>query len=176
MEQLAEKADLSISQVSKIENNKRGWSMASLEKLADALGVKVPELIDASDVWQQVPLFGVVEDGGVVSPSKQKGKKTIAHVRAPLAFGSLLALLVTNDSLYPRYFKNDVIFCTKDPAGPEGCLDRECLVTLENGVSMIRLVHAGTAKERYNLMSHNHAPQSNRAIVICRPVVYSTRP
>jgi transcriptional regulator with XRE-family HTH domain len=49
LEELAEKAGLSTSQVSKVENGKRGWSVTSLESLAKALGVDVSELFHAAD-------------------------------------------------------------------------------------------------------------------------------
>jgi transcriptional regulator with XRE-family HTH domain len=47
LEQLAEKSGLSVSQISKLERNKRGWSVTSLDKIATALGVQVGELLDA---------------------------------------------------------------------------------------------------------------------------------
>ena len=173
LEQLAELTGLSPGQISKIENNKRGWSRESLESLADALGVKVSELIDASDAWQRVPVFGVVNDGGVVHPSdKGKGKNGL-RFRAPMAFGDLLALSVPTDSLYPRYMRGTAIFCTKDHVDPSECIGRECLVQLDHGVSMIRIVHPGSAKNKFNLTTHNAAPMFNQSIIVCRPVVYS---
>ena len=171
LERLAEKSGLSVSQISKIENNKRGWSVDSLSKLADALGVKVSELIDASDVWQQVPVFGVVEDGGIVKPRVAGKGKAPPRVRAPMAFGELLALIVHNNSLYPRYVKGDVIFCGKNPCAPDDCLDKECLVWFEDGSSALRFVHPGTTKGRYNLMAHNQTPELNQVIVSCRLVI-----
>jgi DNA-binding Xre family transcriptional regulator len=171
LEQLAEKTGLSVSQISKIENNKRGWSVESLSKLADALGVKVAELIDASDVWQQVPVFGVVEAGGTVIPRKAVNGKVPTRVRAPAAFGELLALIVNNNSLYPRYVKGEVIFCGKNPVEPDECLNRECLVWLEDGNSALRFVAEGTERGRYNLLTHNQTPELNQPLVSCRPVV-----
>ena len=175
LEQLAGLSGLSVSQISKIENNKRGWSRESLESLADALGVKVAELIDASDAWQRVPVFGVVNDGGVIHPSDKVKSKNGLRFRAPMAFGDLLALAVPTDSLYPRHMKGDAIFTTKDHVDPAECEGRECLVQLDNGVSMIRIVHHGSAKNKFNLTAHNAAPMLNQSIVVCRPVVYSGR-
>lgn len=174
LEQLAEKAEISVSQISKIENNKRGWSVASLGKLADALGVKVADLLDTRDVWQQVPVFGCVGEGGYVNPC-EKGKVKRTKPRAPLAFGELLALSVSSDSLYPRYNRGETIFCSRAPFDPEECVEKECLIYLEDGVGLIRFIQCGTTKGVYNLFSHNQVPQLNVPIVSCRPIVYSAR-
>lgn len=171
VEQLAERAGLSTGQVSKIETSKRGWSVQSLQALADALGCKVVDLIDVTEVWRDVPVFGILETGGVVHP-RPSGKKQVT-VKAPIAFGELLALTVQNDSLYPRYMAGDTVFCGKNPVDAGACLGRECLVQLENGRSLLRVVHPGTSKGRYNLVAHNQAPELDCALVSCRPVVYS---
>lgn len=171
VEQLAERAGLSTGQVSKIETSKRGWSVESIQKLAKALDCDVAELIDVRDVWQDVPLFGIVQAGGLVEP-RPAGKKK-SHAKAPLAFGGLLALAVSGEVLYPRYLDRDRIFCAKVSVDPATCIGRECLVQLEDGRSYLRVVHAGSSKGRYNLIAHNQAPELDCALISCRPVVYS---
>ena len=54
LEQVAERSGLSVSTISKIENAKRGWSPASLQALADALGVGMADLINPYDVLQEI--------------------------------------------------------------------------------------------------------------------------
>ena len=172
LEQLAERAGLSLGQVSKIETGQRGWSVQSLQKIAKALGCKsVAELLDVTDAWQEVPVFGIVEAGGVVQPRANEKQR---RVKAPMAHGELLALLVRNNSLYPRYTKGSAIFCAKDTAPPTTCIGQECLVQVENGQSLIRTISQGSAKGRYNLTIHNQLPELDCVLISCRPVVYTT--
>ena len=174
LEQLADISGLSVSQISKIENAKRGWSVDSLQRLADALNVKVADLIDPSDIWQDVPIFGVIGENGVVKPCENGKGKLRRPARAPMAFGAMLALLAT-DSLYPRYGKGDVVFCARGLVECADSLGKEALVYLKNGVSMIRFVHPGNEKGKFNLLIHNQAPLLNQSLVSCRPVIYASR-
>ena len=172
LEQLAERAGLSVSQISNIEKAKKGWSVDSLRAIAGALDVEVHQLLDFSGIWQEVPVFGVVEAEGIVRPcSGTKAPK----VRAPVAFGELLALKIGGDALYPRYVKNEALFCTKAVHDAADCIGKECLVLLENGQNLVRFVYQGATPNHYNLSVHNQPPIMDAAIVGCRPIVYSTR-
>lgn len=172
LEHLAERAGLSVGQLSKIETGERGWSVKSLQKIADALGLdSVASLLDVTDAWQDVAVFGVVEAGGLVHPRGNEGKRKF---RAPMAFGELLALVVRNDSLYPRHIKGAAIFCEKQSTEPSKCIGRECLVQIENGQSLVRTLSKGASKGRFNLMIHNQSPEMDCAVVACRRVVYAT--
>jgi transcriptional regulator with XRE-family HTH domain len=169
-EQLAAKSGLSISQISKIETGKRGWSMVSLEQIASALRVNVSVLFDDSNAWQTVPVFGVVGRGGLV-------RKTHKHapLRAPSAFGPLVALLVEGDALYPRYLSGDAIFCGNEPSDRKVCLHRECLVINGKGRARLRTVHPGTSPGRFNLLAYAAAPELDQQVEVCRPVIYTAR-
>lgn len=172
LEQLAERTGLSVGQLSKIETGDRGWSVKSLQKIADAMGLdSVASLLDVTDAWQDVAVFGVVEAGGLVQPRGSEGKRKF---RAPMAFGELLALVVRNDSLYPRHIKGTAIFCEKQTVDPSQCIGQECLVQIENGQSLVRTVSKGTSKNRFNLMIHNQSPEMDCTVVACRRVVYAT--
>ena len=172
LEQLSERAGLSVGQLSKIETGNRGWSVKSLQKIADAMGLdSMADLLDVTDAWQDVAVFGVVEAGGMVLPRGNEGKRKF---RAPTAFGELLALVVRNDSLYPRHIKGAAIFCEKQTVEPSKCIGLECLVQVEDGQSLVRTVSKGTSKNRFNLMIHNQSPDMDCAIVACRRVVYAT--
>lgn len=172
LEKLAEVTGLSRGQLSRIENEKRGWSVSSLETIADALGVTIQELLETTGAWQDVPIFGAVEEAGAVRPCGDGSKsKKPSRVRAPAAYGELLALRVTSNGLYPRYNKGDTIFCTKSTVDPADCIGKECFVWLEHGESLIRFVHLGAIPRHYNLMAHNQPPLTDVALVACHPVI-----
>jgi len=173
LEKLAELTGLSRGQLSRIENEKRGWSVDSLGAIAQALGVTVKDLLDTTGAWQDVPIFGLIEDGGRFQPcgdAPSKAKKA-AKVKAPAAYGDMIALRVISDSLYPRYHRGDTIFCTKEPVDLADCVGKECLVWLDNGEAYIRFVQLGTKPRHYSLMAHNQPPLTDVAILSARPII-----
>jgi transcriptional regulator with XRE-family HTH domain len=141
--ELATRSGISESQVNRIENDKREPSMESLQAIASAFGCSVVHLLETSDAWQLVPVFGVVGDGGSIRPYEESSAPQ--EVKAPAAYGELLALLVESDSLYPRYLRGEVILISKTSV--DDCTEaigKECLVYMPNGKAMLRFVHAGT--------------------------------
>jgi transcriptional regulator with XRE-family HTH domain len=172
LEQLADATGLSVGQISKIENNKRGWSPESLHRLAQALNVPVGQLIDASGAWADAPLLGVIGEGGEIRPPANNKKRI--GVKAPAAFGDLLAVTVVEDHLYPRHMRNERLFFPKDAIPCEDCVGRECWVWLESGISLLRVVHQGAKPGVYNLTSHNQPPLYDQPIVACRPLIYAS--
>lgn len=168
--ELATRTGLSESQVNRIENDKREPSMESLQALASAFGCEVVDLLVASDAWQNVPVFGIVGDGGCVRPYEDDDDPRM--VKAPAAHGELLALLVESDSLYPRYLRGEVILIPKAiPTDCAAAVGKECLVYLPNGKAMLRFVQAGTKPNHFTLVTHNRPPMTDVALVTCRPVV-----
>lgn len=168
MEELAEHAGLSKSQISRIETDERDPSVESLKAVADALGVSIAQLLETSDAWQQAPIFGTIGEGGMLQACEHA---EVQYLTVPAAYGELLVLRVGSDSLYPRYNKGEHVLCAKDTVDPKGVLGRECLVHLANGRAMLRMVHAGSKPNTYNLTSHNQPPLNDVAVVSCRPVV-----
>lgn len=159
---------ISVTQLSNMARDEKGYSRESLEALALALGISVPQLFEAS--WQEVAMFGLVEDGGYVRPVGN-GTSRPTKIRAPAVYGDLLALMVVRDALYPRYMDGDVILCAKAPAPPQECINKECVVQTENGQTMVRWVHQGSSASRYVLTSHNQPPTVDATIILCRPII-----
>lgn len=173
IEKLSELSGVSISQISRIETDKRGWSMESLPKIAKALGVNVAELIDASKAWDDVPIFGAVSIDGAVRafPNGQHA----STARIPAAYVAFIVLTILGLNQYPRYNEGDILACSAEPVSVDTCLNRECMVTLDGGIAYLRIVQPGSERERYNLASHNQPPMLNVKIMSCRPVLYVGR-
>lgn len=168
MRELAERSGLSESLLSRMARQEKGYSRESLHAIAKALGVDVPQLFEAS--WQDVPVFGIVEDGGHVRPVAN-GTVHAPTVRAPAVYGDLLALVVSGSAMAPRYMDKETILCAKAPASPDECIGKECVVQIDNGQTMIRFVHKGSAPDKYVLTSHNQAPIVDASIIISRPII-----
>jgi transcriptional regulator with XRE-family HTH domain len=176
LEQLAKKSRISLSQISKIETGERGYSVQSLEALARALGTTVGELLDVTDKiggdgWQHVPVFGLVEAGGIVRPMATTKKRR--NIKAPAVFGPMLALVVHSDKLYPRYTKGVTVFVAKETIDPFSAVGLECLVQTEIGESLLRTVAPGGSRNTFNLLLHTQPPELDCALVSCRPVIYA---
>jgi transcriptional regulator with XRE-family HTH domain len=165
---LAEKTGLSKSQISRIENEKRGWSVESLNVIADAMGVSVAELLSTSDAWIKAPIFGTVGDCGTVAAMTLD---TPEEIDVPAAYGDVLALRVESDSLYPRYLRGEHVLCRAAVVDPKQATGKECLVFLTGGRALLRVVNLGTKPRLYTLTSHNHPPRVDVAIATCRIVL-----
>lgn len=174
MEKLAELSGVSVSQISRIEKQERGWSVDSLPKLAKALGVKVVELIDASQAWSSVPVYGVLGHAVWVR-LKPMGLVPLPTVQVPAALGDVLALTFAGAAMYPRYSEGDIVAVSQEPQDPTECIGRECLVGVDTGYYALKFVQHNREPGHYTLTSHNEPPVPDRKIVTCRPVVYVGR-
>jgi repressor LexA len=171
LEQLAEKAGYSTGHIGNIENHKKGFSESSLKQIAKALGVKPSELLDTTAAWREVSVFGVVGPKGVVEPYGNNGRiKKPPRVKIPAALGDSLALVVSGDSLYPRYDDGTILVCPRAASDPAQCVGRECYVVLSDGVGLLRKVEPGNDDGRFNLLIHSQSPTLDAEIVTCRPV------
>ena len=159
---------LSVTQLSNMARDEKGFSREGLETLAKAFGISVPQLFEAS--WQMVPVFGVVEDDGFVRPLGN-GSSPTTRIRAPAVYGDILALSVIGDPLYPRYLDGDVILCAKSPVRAHECIGKECVIQLENGQTMVRWVHKGSTPDKYVLTLHNQPPLIDATIILARPII-----
>lgn len=168
MRELAERTGLSESLLSRIARDAKGYSRESLHAIATGLGVTVPQLFEAS--WQEVPVFGVVENGGYIRPVGN-GAAHAPKVRAPAVYGDLLAFTVAGNAMAPRYMDQEVIMCAKAPAPPEECIGKECAVHIDTGQTLLRWVHKGSEPGKYVLTSHNQPPIVDAAILVARPVI-----
>lgn len=176
LEQLAERTGYSIGHVSNVENHKKGFSSKSLKKIAAALGVKPVEILDTSNAWQEVPIFGIAGPKGIVRPAGDNGQRPPKRIRVPLALGEAMALMVEGQSLYPRYDAGAIIVCAKAPIDPSMGVGRECLVILSNGIAMLRRIDKGSQDDTYTLTSHNEPPMLDQEILTCRPVIVALPP
>jgi DNA-binding XRE family transcriptional regulator len=174
LEKLAELSGVSVSQINRIERQTRGWSVESLPKLAKALGVSVSELIDASQAWTEVPVFGVLGHAIWVK-LKPLGIAPMPTVKIPAAIGEVLALTISGSSLYPRYSEGDVVAVTEASQDPLECIGRECLVGVDTGYYALKVVQPNRTPGHFMLTSHNEPPVMDRKLVTCRPVVYVGR-
>jgi DNA-binding transcriptional regulator YiaG len=176
VEQLAERAGYSTGHVSNIENHKRGFTPRSLKMIATVLGVKPAELLDTSNAWQTIPIFGMIGDKGIFRPAGDTPTSSPPSIKVPLALGEVLALQVDGQSLYPRYEDGAVIIYPKRAMNVDDCVGEECFVVLSDGVSMIRRVDRGSDDEHHTLTFHNQIPLINVEIVTCRSALLALPP
>jgi transcriptional regulator with XRE-family HTH domain len=173
LEQLAEKTGYSVGHLNNVENHKKGFTPRSLKKVAEALGVKPAELLDASNAWQDISVFGFVGLDGMVRAAAENGSIAARKVKVPTALGETVAIMVEGQSLYPRYDAGAILVCSKASVDPAAAIGRECFLVLANGTTLIRRVEKGGGDDTYMLTAHNLPPMLDQEILACRPIVLS---
>lgn len=173
LEQLAELAGMSAGHLSRIERHEKGWSMESLPKLAQALGVPPEQLIDASGAWQMAPVIaslGQTAWGHLIEHGNGSGA-AVATVKVPAAYGDVVAVTIIGTAFYPRYNTGDVILAAEPSGEPAQFVGKECVVVSPDGDVSIKFVQKAADGPSFILISHNEPPSSDRIVARCYPVV-----
>lgn len=149
--------------------------MDSLPKLAEALGVEIHQLIDASEAWQNVPVIGAVGQATLGRILTGNGSASVAAtVRVPAVLGDVIAISVVGSSLYPRYTTGDFIIASEPSVNPADVVGKECVIITTDdrvAVKFIQKVEGGAPI----VISHNEPPQTDIGIKRCYQVVYVVR-
>jgi len=82
------------------------------------------------------------------------------------------AVRVRGDSMYPVYWDGDVLFFARRDGGPlDGCLNRECVVRLKDGETMVKVLRRSDAGA-FRLESYNAPPIEDAAVEWAAPVAW----
>lgn len=179
----AKKAGISEGALRNFLNGKsNSLSTRTLDALATAIGVSVSTLLGEIGHRPTAPIIGYLDRGTVVgtaTPSPVGGFEDVGQplIEAPpAADGSLAALLVRDDELYPVYRGGDVIFHERALRPARECLQRECVVKLAgDGRMLIKLVVAGPHADRFTLIAFNAPPIENARLDWVSPIAWVKR-
>jgi transcriptional regulator with XRE-family HTH domain len=125
---------------------------------------------------RMIAITGRVGAGGAVLPVE--GPPT--EVEAPPDSGLyMVAVTVRGDVLLPSYGDGDILFYGRDPGlggvDPASCLNRDCVVKLANGPTLVRRVAQGGSRNTYLLMSFVADPIVNVRLDWASPVRWVKR-
>ena len=98
---------------------------------------------------------GYVGAGAEILPFDSHSLGSLEEVDIPPGVPSDAALvIVRGDSMYPRYFENELLFYVRRGDDPREHVGKECVVALEDGRMLVKILRRG-AKGLFNLESWN---------------------
>jgi transcriptional regulator with XRE-family HTH domain len=152
-EQLAELADLSVSQISRFESGLRRPYIDELLRIAHILATPITTLLGLRESVS-VPVTGLVGAGALVEQildSESWDAPTSVDIPTD---GELAALLVRGDSQYPRFLDGEYILYDTKPVSPAALVDQYAIVQTLDGRKLIKIIRAASG-DKWNLISHN---------------------
>lgn len=80
-------------------------------------------------------------------------------------------VIVRGDSMYPRYFDNELLFYVRRNDDPFSHLGRECVVQLADGRIFVKVLRRGSDDQVFNLESWNAPLIENQVVEWAAPVL-----
>lgn len=141
-------------------------TVGTLQRLASALDVPVQELVAAPPV----PIVGYIGAGGTIVFEEFETGETVP--RPAGISGTLEALMVRGESMFPKYKDGDIVYIQKQHDGLlDDYLGEDCAVRLKSGETYIKHLIAGSVEGRHTLISLNAGPMENVEVEWATPVV-----
>lgn len=142
--------------------------ISTLHRIAEAIDMPFEDLIGAG----RVPLLGTIGAGGLVAFFKDDHELETVP-RPPLAPGPLMALVVSGESMLPKYEPGDIIYVRRDHDGVlPRYLGNYCAVHTADGGTYLKILTAGSKPDRYTLRSLNAADMENVEVIWAAPVLF----
>lgn len=162
IERLAEKAGLSVSYVSRLENGERNLSVKNLNLFAHALEIEPQEILAAVPERKPnvVAVMGRIGAGAEILPDdEQVPPEGLYEIETPFPLpDDAEAYEVKGESMWPRYDDGDIIICWRQGNIPEEMLGWEAAVKTSTGQRYLKRVLRGAEVGTYDLESHNAPP------------------
>lgn len=172
LQKLADLAGTSKQQVQRLEKGTRGLSREWALLLAPHVR-KTPQVLMFGQGKAQA--VGYVGGGDEVNPVDDFALGAgLEEVEIPpnVPLDAVL-VIVRGNSMYPRYFDGEYLFYLRDDRPPLDLLNRECVVTLQDGRSYVKILRRGSSDQKFNLESWNpNTPvKEDEAVAWAAPVV-----
>ncbi len=145
LKELASKAKVSFSQLSRVERGEGNPSLSFIEAIAHALNVPVIKLYGESNLYdesgnikvKELPFFGNIPAGPPDECVAELGSfPVLAHLWKPNRY----TLQISSDSMEPTFKAGDVVLVEyKDGWDPEMVVGKPCVVWYNGGNTLKRL-------------------------------------
>jgi transcriptional regulator with XRE-family HTH domain len=169
LEELAERAGLSVSQVSRIERGKRQPTLRDLHSFARALRIPVAALVEQSPV----NIVGYVGAGGE-AVFYDHGQGPFEEVqRPPEASDRTVAVLVRGDSMSGTADDGWILYFddVREPPADD-LLGSLCVVGLSDGRILCKRLHRGRIIGKFDLFSTNASPMLDQDVAWAAKVTW----
>lgn len=187
-EQLADKLNTSRGQIYQLEKGIRKLTQPWMMRLASALDC-LPEDFIKSGEKPKVPVIGSVGAGGKIYPiddatflphSLREGEQEFVNcefVEAPPGVypSEVACVKVSGHSQYPVYKDGEYLFFKRSVDYSDTFLNHDCVVMLEDGRSMIKILKKGDQNGLFNLDSYNEPTIPNVKIKWASPVMWTKK-
>lgn len=155
--ELADRLDIHVTNLNRIERGKSSPSTARLEQIARALGVPVSDLI-ADHEPATVPLMGYLGAGGQVEPDfEQVPSDGLDQIPVPFPLpDEMVAFKVSGISMLPVFKPDSIIIVYREQKKPiESFYGYEAAVRTADGRRYIKTINRGARNGTVNLSSWN---------------------
>lgn len=122
----------------------------------------------------RIKVVGHVGAGAEVFPFDDYAQGDGLEELEPLPTDAV-AVMVKGDSMYPRYFEGERIIYVQDGGSPADYIGQECIVKLEDGRMLLKIMRKGSRKGLFTLESWNAAPIEDQKIEWAAPVLWRGR-
>lgn len=169
LEQVAERAGKSVSQMSRWESGASNIPSSMLPRLAQAYECSVQDIFAESEVL----VVGYVGAGGevVFVDDHEKGAGLYTVPPLPGMTSGMIGLEVRGQSMWPLYRDGTVLFIRRETEGlDDGALGDLAVVRLADGRTLVKELRPSTSPARFDLMSLNAPPIEGVEILWATPV------
>ena len=155
------------------ENGTRGFSAKTAERYARAYRVPVDWIVfgKSDPAKKPVPMVGVVGAGAEVFAIDDGG--SLDEIDPMPGLGpEAVAVRVTGESMYPRYFDGDILVYDQHVTMREAS-GQECVVALADGRRLVKVVRMRNGV--VTLESYNAPPIEDAEILWAAPIIWVKR-
>lgn len=141
--------------------------VSTLVKIASVLETTVDSLVN-----EPVYLVGKVGAGGAIL--YEASDDPVEVRRPPTTGGTLIALEVVGDSMFPKYEDGDIVYVRREHEGvlPD-YLGEHCVVHTADGGTFLKILTAGGTPGTFTLRSHNAADMTDVEVLWATPVLWA---
>lgn len=141
-------------QILKLEKGERELTVAWIRRLSPILGVRPRDFL-GDETIPTVPVVGAVLGGDETIEFLDDGGE-IDRIDAPPGAHDGVAVQVRGNSMVPRFFDGDYVFYSRHRGiDPATFLNKDCVVRLTDGRTMLKRVERGARRGQYTLRSYN---------------------
>ena len=167
LDQLAERIQTSRGQIYQLEHGKRRLTQDWMERLGEALGCDPADLMPGARA--QIPVVGIAGAGAAIHFHDDHAKgAALDYIDAPPGLpsaSSAVALLVQGDSMLPVLEDGWMVVYSRSHEGiTEECLNRLCVVRLEDDRTLVKKLKKGKKPGLYELISYNADPMPEQHV------------
>lgn len=148
------------SAIQKLESGERELTPSWMRRLSVPLGISLQAFL-ADEGVPTVPLVGYVGANPAEEIVFEDQGGELGTVEAPPGAHDGMAVEVRGNSMAPRFFDGDRVFYSRTRGlDPRAFLNKDCVVRLRDGRTVLKRVERGSRRGVFSLRSYNPAMET----------------